>query len=282
MQSCQSELTLYNGVQIPCLGLGTYQSKDAVASCAVKAAISMGYRLIDTAAAYGNESGVGQGIRISGVPREDIFVTSKLRNAAHGYKATLEAFDMTLARLGLRYLDLYLIHWPNPIQYRSTWQEALTGTWAAFEELYEAKRIRAIGVSNFMPHHIELLKARCRIKPMVNQLKLCPGVVQKEVVDYCAANGILVQAYSPFGTGSIFRVPQMQALADKYHKTIAQIYLRWSLQMGWLPLPKSANPLRMEENLRLFDFVLDDGDMALIAGLQGVCGEAPQPDQIRF
>lgn len=122
MQSCQSELTLYNGVQIPCLGLGTYQSKDAVASCAVKAAISMGYRLIDTAAAYGNESGVGQGIRISGVPREDIFVTSKLRNAAHGYKATLEAFDMTLARLGLRYLDLYLIHWPNPIQYRSTWQ----------------------------------------------------------------------------------------------------------------------------------------------------------------
>ncbi len=282
MLSCQSRLTLYNGVQIPCLGLGTYQSKDAVAASAVKAAIALGYRLIDTAAAYGNERGVGQGIRTCGIPREEIFVTSKLRNAAHGYKATLEAFEMTLEKLGLRYLDLYLIHWPNPIQYRSTWQEALIGTWTAFEELYKARRIRAIGVSNFMPHHIELLKAHCQIKPMVNQLKLCPGIVQKETVDYCAANDIVVEAYSPFGTGSIFAAPEMRALADKYRKSIAQICLRWSIQMGWLPLPKSANAARMAENTRIFDFSLEESDVALIAGLHGVCGEAPIPDEICF
>lgn len=185
MRSSQDTYTLANGVNVPCIGLGTYQSPDAVASAAVKDAMAAGYRLIDTAAAYGNERGVGQGIRISGVPREEIFVTSKLRNAAHGYQATLEAFDMTLSRLGLRYLDLYLIHWPNPIQYRTTWQEATIGTWKAFEELYKAGRIRAIGVSNFMPHHIELLKAHCEILPMVNQLRLCPGVTQPEVVAYC-------------------------------------------------------------------------------------------------
>ena len=146
MRSSQDTYTLANGVKMPCIGLGTYQSPDAVASAAVKDAMAAGYRLIDTAAAYGNERGVGQGIRISGVPREEIFVTSKLRNAAHGYQATLEAFDMTLSRLGLRYLDLYLIHWPNPIQYRTTWQEATIGTWKAFEELYKAGRIRAMVV----------------------------------------------------------------------------------------------------------------------------------------
>lgn len=282
MKSMKDTFKLYNGVEMPCLGLGTYQSKDAVAAAAVKSAMETGYRLIDTAAAYGNERGVGQGIRISGVPREEIFVTSKLRNACHGYKATLEAFDMTLEKLGLRYLDLYLIHWPNPIQYRSTWKEATIGTWKAFEELYKAGRIRAIGVSNFMPHHIEMLKETCEIKPMVNQLRLCPGVTQKEVVDYCKANEIQVEAYSPFGTGAIFKVPEMQALAAKYGKSVGQICLRWSLQMGWLPLPKSANPARVKENTEVFDFELEAEDVAFIANLTGVCGEAPIPDEIRF
>lgn len=282
MRSCRDGFTLYNGVQLPCLGLGTYQSRDEVASFAVRSAVAAGYRLIDTAAAYGNERGVGQGVRVCGVPREEIFVTSKLRNAAHGYKATLEAFEMTLERLGLRYLDLYLIHWPNPIQYRSTWQDATIGTWKAFEELYRAGRIHAIGVSNFMPHHIELLKQHCNIKPMVNQLRLCPGVTQKEVVDYCVANDILVEAYSPFGTGAIFSVPQMQELAAKYGKTVGQICLRWSLQMGWLPLPKSSNPERMRENADVFDFELEPADVSFIGGLEGVCGTAPVPDEIRF
>lgn len=282
MKSIKDTYTLYNGVEMPCLGLGTYQSRDAVAAAAVKSAVETGYRLIDTAAAYGNERGVGQGIRICGVPREEIFVTSKLRNAAHGYKATLEAFDMTLERLGLRYLDLYLIHWPNPIQYRSTWREATIGTWKAFEELYRDGRIRAIGVSNFMPHHIEMLRETCEIKPMVNQLRLCPGVTQKAVVDYCTANGIQVEAYSPFGTGAIFKAPEMRDLAEKYGKSIGQICLRWSLQMGWIPLPKSANPARVQENTEVFDFELAPEDVEFIANLTGVCGEAPVPDEIRF
>jgi len=282
MKSCQDTFTLYNGVEMPCIGLGTYQSPDAVASAAVKSAVQAGYRLIDTAAAYGNERGLGQGIRICGVDRSDIFVTSKLRNAAHGYEATLDAFEMTLDRLGLRYLDLYLIHWPNPVQYRTIWKEATIGTWKAFEELYKQGRIRAIGVSNFMPHHIEMLKENCEILPMVNQLRLCPGVVQKDVVEYCRANNILCEAYSPFGTGAIFQVPEMKALAEKYGKSVGQICLRWSMQMGWLPLPKSANENRMRENLDIFDFALSDEDVAYIASLEGVCGEAPDPDHTNF
>lgn len=282
MKSYRDTYTLSNGIKMPCIGLGTYQSPDAVAAVAVKNAIAAGYRLIDTAAAYGNERGVGQGIRISGVAREEIFVTSKLRNAAHGYKATLEAFEQTLERLGLQYLDLYLIHWPNPVQYRSVWQEATIGTWKAFETLYKAGRIRAIGVSNFMPHHIELLKQNCEILPMVNQLKLCPGITQPAVVAYCRQNGILVEAYSPFGTGAIFQIPQMQALAEKYGRSVGQLCLRWSMQMGWLPLPKSANPERVKENLRVFDFELDEADVRMVAELSGVCGDAPVPDEIHF
>lgn len=282
MKSYQDTYTLSNGIKMPCIGLGTYQSPDAVAAVAVKNAIAAGYRLIDTAAAYGNERSIGQGIRISGVAREEIFVTSKLRNAAHGYKTTLEAFEQTLERLGLQYLDLYLIHWPNPVQYRSVWQEATIGTWKAFETLYKAGRIRAIGVSNFMPHHIELLKQNCEILPMVNQLKLCPGITQPEVVAYCRQNGILVEAYSPFGTGAIFQIPQMQALAEKYGRSVGQLCLRWSMQMGWLPLPKSANPEHVKENLRVFDFELDEADVRMVAKLSGVCGGAPVPDEIHF
>ena len=282
INSITDKLKLHNGVEMPCLGLGTYQSKDAVAATAVKSALETGYRLIDTAAAYGNERGVGQGIRISGVPREDVFVTSKLRNACHGYKATLEAFDITLEKLGLHYLDLYLIHWPNPIQFRSTWQEATIGTWKAFTELYRSGRIRAIGVSNFMPHHIEMIKEATGVLPMVNQLRLCPGVTQPEVVEYCRKNGIQVEAYSPFGTGAIFKVPQMQTLAEKYGRSIGQICLRWSLQMGWIPLPKSANAQRVKENTCVFDFELEPEAVELIASLKGVCGEAPIPDEIRF
>lgn len=282
MKSSQDTYTLANGVQMSCIGLGTYQLPDAVAAAAVSDAMAAGYRLIDTAAAYGNERGVGQGIRISGVPREEIFVTSKLRNAAHGYKATMEAFDMTLERLGLRYQDLYLIHWPNPIQYRTVWREATIGTWKAFEELYKAGRIRAIGVSNFMPHHIEMLKENCEILPMVNQLKLCPGITQPEIVNYCRQNGILIEAYSPFGTGTIFKIPQMQALAEKYGRSIGRICLRWSMQMGWLPLPKSANPAHVKENLNVFDFELEPADVEMIAALEGVCGTSPVPDEVHF
>ena len=282
MKSVKDTFKIYNGVEIPCMGLGTWQSPDETAKNAVLAALSHDYRLIDTAAAYGNEKGVGEGIKASGLKREEIFVTSKLRNADHGYKATLEAFDLTMEKLDLEYLDLYLIHWPNPIQYRTHWEEATAGTWKAFEELYEKGKIKAIGISNFLPHHIETLMKTAKIKPMVNQLKLCPGVAQDETVDYCKKQGIVVEAYSPFGTGMIFGNEDMKKLSAKYGKTVGQLCLRWCLEKEFVSLPKSANPMRIRENAEIFDFELSKEDIEFISNLKGVCGEAPDPDNIMF
>lgn len=282
MNNITDTFKLYNGVEIPCMGLGTWQSKDEIAKLSVLAAMSHEYRLIDTAAAYGNERGVGAGIKECGLKREEIFVTSKLRNADHGYKSTLNAFELTMEKLGLEYLDLYLMHWPNPVQYRFMWKEAMQETWRAFEELYEAGKIRAIGISNFMPHHIEALMETAKIKPMVNQLKLCPGITQDEAVDYCKKNDIVIEAYSPFGTGAIFTSPIMKSLAEKYNKSIGQICLRWCLQMGFVSLPKSANPMRIKSNTEIFDFEISKEDMDIISGLKGCCGEAPDPDNILF
>ena len=273
---------LRNGVEIPCMGLGTWQTDGPTTMAAVKTALALGYRLIDTAAAYGNERSVGKSIKESGIPRDEVFITSKLRNAAHGYTATMEAFQMTISKLNVDYLDLYLIHWPNPIQFRTIWSEANAGTWKAFEELYKAKKIRAIGISNFLPHHIETLMKTADIAPMVNQLRLCPGVTQTEAVAYCKANNILVEAYSPFGTGAIFSVLEMKQLAEKYKKSVGQICLRWSIQMGFLPLPKSASVIRIKENIDIFDFELSNEDVQYIANLTGCCGVAPEPDTIDF
>lgn len=282
MRSPAYSFDLYNGVMIPCLGLGTWQTDGETTIASVLSALEAGYRLIDTAAAYGNEKSVGQAIRMSGMKREDIFITSKLRNACHGYQATKEAFEQTLSRLGLEYLDLYLIHWPNPLQYRTVWKRATADTWKAFEELYQEMRIRAIGLSNFLPHHIETLMETATVKPMVNQLKLCPGITQPDAVAYCKKQGILVEAYSPFGTGAIFQVPKIMDIAAKYGKSVGQICLRWSLQMGFLPLPKSGNPARIAENAKIFDFELSEEDVWEIASLKGVCGDVPEPDTITF
>jgi len=276
------QFELSNGVKMPCIGLGTWQTDHETTIHAVVYAIKSGYRLIDTAAAYGNEASVGTGIRESGIDRKDVFITSKLRNAHHGYESTLEAFERTIARLGVDYLDLYLIHWPNPLHYRSIGEKATAATWKAFEELYRAKKIRAIGVSNFMPHHIDALMKTAEILPMVNQLRLCPGVTQPQIVKYCREKGILVEAYSPLGTGAIFEVPEMKELSKKYGKSIGQICLRWSLQMGFLPLPKSKNAARIQENTEIFDFELSEGDMQLISGLEGCCGTAPDPDTVNY
>ncbi len=282
MNKITDTFQLNNGVEIPCMGLGTWQSKDETARISVLSALSHDYRLIDTAAAYGNERGVGAGIKDSGIKREEIFVTSKLRNADHGYQSTLDAFDLTMSKLGLDYLDLYLIHWPNPVQYRTTWKKAMQETWRAFEELYTAGKIRAIGISNFMPHHIDALMETATIKPMVNQLKLCPGITQPEAVEYSKRNGILVEAYSPFGTGTVFRSPEMQKMAEKYGKSVGQLCLRWCLQLGFVSLPKSANPMRIKDNARIFDFEIEQADMEIISALQGFCGETPDPDHILF
>lgn len=283
MKSLTDCYRLSNGVEIPCIGFGTWQTPDGdVCVSSVKAAIEAGYRHIDTAEMYGNEDSVGKAIKESGIDRKELFITSKLSNQAHGYEKTMEAFEGTMEKLGLDYLDMFLIHWPNPIAFRDHWQEANAGSWKAFEELYKAGRIRAIGISNFRQHHIEALMETATIPPLVNQMKLCPGETQEEVVDYCRSKGMLLEAYSPLGIGQIFQVPEMQELADKYGRSIAQICIRWSLQRGYLPLPKSVTPSRIQENARVFDFELEEADVRLIANLKGCVGYAADPDTRTF
>lgn len=271
--------TLSNGVKIPCVGFGTWQTPDGeTAVSAVLSAIGAGYRHIDTAEGYGNEKSVGAAVKKSGVDRKELFITSKLWNSNHGYEKTLAAFEKTMKNLDTDYLDLYLIHWPNPIAFRGNWQQANAGTWKAFEELYRAGRVRAIGVSNFRPHHLEELLKTAAVAPMVNQIRLCPGDTQDETAEFCRSRGILLEAYSPLGTGRIFEVPEMKTLAEKYGRSVAQICIRWSLQRGYLPLPKSVTPERIEENARVFDFELEEADVRLIAGLKGCVGYSADPD----
>lgn len=283
MKSLNDSYVLNNGVKIPCVGFGTWQTPEGeVAVSSVKAAIDAGYRHIDTAAIYDNEEGVGKGIRLSGVKREDLFVTTKLWNDDHGYEATLKAFDRSMNKLGLDYLDLYLIHWPNPPKFRDRWQEVNAETWKAMEELYEAGKVRAIGISNFRPHHIEALMKTAKVAPAVNQIRLCPGDVQEDVVAASRKHGMILEAYSPLGVGKIFEVPEVKALAEKYGKSVAQVCIRWSLERGYLPLPKSVTPERIRENIQVFDFTLSDEDVAFMAGLTGAAGTHTDPDTITW
>jgi diketogulonate reductase-like aldo/keto reductase len=283
MKSLIDSYQLANGVKIPCIGFGTWQTPNGeVAVSSVKSAIAAGYRHIDTAAAYGNEESVGKAIKESGVKREELFITSKLTNSDHGYEKALAAFEVTMKKLGLAYLDLYLIHWPNPVAFRSKWQETNAGTWKAFEELYKAGRIRAIGISNFHQRHIEPLLKTATVAPMVNQIRLCPGDTQDEVTAYCRSQGMILEAYSPLGVGQIFEVPELQALSKKYGKSIAQICIRWSLQMEFLPLPKSVTPARIKENADVFGFELSADDVKLIANLKGCVGYSQDPDTTSF
>ena len=262
---------LSNGVKIPCIGFGTWQTPDGdVARESVKMAIAAGYRHIDTAAAYGNETSVGQGILESGIDRESLFVTSKLPNHSHGYDKTRAAFLKTLEDLKTDYVDLYLIHWPNPVAFRDCWEQANAESWKAIEEFYQAGQIRAIGVSNFMERHLEALDKTARVQPMVNQITLSPGLTQDALVRFCRERGMILEAYSPLGTGRVLSNPDMRAIAEKYGRSVAQICVRWSLQMGFLPLPKSTHESRIIENANVFDFELSVDDVQRIASLD--CG----------
>lgn len=275
--------TLNNGIKIPIVGFGTWQTPDGqVAYDSVLAALKAGYRHIDTAAAYGNEESVGKAIADSGVAREDLFVTTKLWNADHGYDAAKKALDTSLAKLGLDYVDLYLIHWPNPAAMRDNWEQLNADTWRAMEEAYTARKARAIGVSNFRPKHLDALLKTAKVVPAVNQIFLNPSDMEDEVVAYNRKHDILSEAYSPLGTGKIFSIPELKTLADKYDKSVAQVVLRWSLQHGFLPLPKSVHADRIEQNTELFDFELSDDDMKVIDGFHGVAGLANDPDQVNF
>lgn len=277
------QYTLNNGVEVPAIAYGTWQMpNDEVGVEAVLSAIKAGYRHIDTAAMYGNEEAVGKAIRTSGIDREALFITSKLGNRSHGYEETVASINTSLEALGLDYMDMYLIHWPNPLKYRDCWKESNAGSWKAFEEAYEAGKIKAIGVSNFRPHHFQALNETAKIMPMVNQIRLCPGDEHAQTIDYCQANNILLEAYSPLATGKIFEVEAMNAIAKKYDKSIAQVCLRWSIDKGYLPLPKSVTASRIAQNIDIFDFELCKEDIDYVSSLKGVVGLSRDPDQIGF
>lgn len=269
----QGSFTLHNGVKMPYLGLGTYQSdNDQEVIDAVSYALQLGYRHIDTASIYGNEEGVGKGIKESAVPREEVFVVSKVWNTDQGYETTLKAFEASLERLDLEYLDLYLIHWPVAGKYKETWR--------ALEKLYADKRIRSIGVSNFMQPHLEDLLTGAEVVPMVNQMEFHPYVVQQDLIDFCSNKGIQYEAWSPFMQGKVFGLDICQKLSKKYGKSVAQVILRWNLQKGVVTIPKSVKKERIQSNADIFDFEISEEDVAYLDSLDR--GERIGPDPNNF
>lgn len=277
----QSFLTLNNGVQIPQLGLGTWQTADEVAADAVKNALQDGYRLIDTAAIYENETGVGkglqQGLQAAALPREQVFVTTKLWNSEQGYDSALRAFDASLKRLQLDYLDLYLIHWPAPKK------DLYVDSWKALTRLLEEKRVRAIGVSNFEPAHLERIIKETGVKPAVNQIELHPDFQQAECVAFHKKHNILTQSWSPLGQGALLKNAVIIAIAQKHNKTPAQVVIRWHLEQQLLVIPKSIHAPRISENFAVFDFTLDAEDLAKIKALDATKNRiGPHPDTADF
>lgn len=274
-QTAIPSIKLNNGVLMPQIGLGVWEAQEgSEVEDALATALTAGYRMIDTAKIYGNEQSVGKAIRESSVPREEIFVTTKLWNTDQGYDSALRAFDASLQALDLDYIDLYLIHWPVPksAKYAETWQ--------ALETLYESKRVRAIGVSNFKPAHLEALFASgAKVTPAINQIELHPHMQQLETREYCAAHSIQVESYSPLKRGAdVLEDPTVTELAEHYGKTPAQIVLRWHIQEGLIAIPKSVTPERIRENIAIVDFALNDDDMERIRALNRDHRTLPDPD----
>jgi methylglyoxal/glyoxal reductase len=265
--------TLHNGVQIPALGFGTFKIDDGpVAVAAVSEALRSGYRHIDTASVYGNEIGVGMGIRESGIPREDIFLTSKVWNSDQGYDSTLRAYEASLERLGTDYLDLYLIHWPKPVS---------TETWKALERLYAQKSVRAVGVCNFTIRQFDELLEDTDLIPMVNQVELHPQFPQYELMAYCRAKGVLIESWGPLMQGRIFSLPLIGQLAERYHCTAAQFALAWQFQMGNIALVKSIHRDRIKENMEVPDITISQEDLSLLSTIEGQ-RIGPDPERINF
>ncbi|GAB7029971.1 aldo/keto reductase [Streptomyces sp. NPDC021749] len=268
-------ITLNNGIAMPQLGFGVWQVEDDQAFSVVGQALDAGYRSIDTAAIYGNEKGTGKALAASGIPREELFVTTKLWNSDQGYDATLRAFDTSLTKLGLEYVDLYLIHWPVPS--KDTYVE----TYKAFEKLLADGRAKAIGVSNFLPEHLTRLLGETSVVPAVNQIELHPHLQQEESRAFHVRHGIATEAWSPLGQGrGLLDDPVIGRIAAKYGKTPAQVVLRWHLQIGNVVIPKSATPSRIIENIAVFGFELDGDDLAALAGLD--TGNRLGPDPATF
>ncbi len=275
INSIQDYTTLNNGLKMPWLGFGVYQIEDgAQVEEAVGTALKNGYRSIDTASVYGNEKGVGTAIKQSGIPREEIFLTTKVWNDAQRERRTLAAFEESLDRLQTGYVDLYLVHWPVKGFYLDTWKE--------MQEIYQSGRAKAIGVSNFLVHHLEDLLSKTDVVPSVNQVEFHPYLVQPDLLNYCNKHHIKMQAWSPLMQGEIVNVPAIVEMAEKYGRTPAQIVLRWDLQHGVVTIPKSANPKRIVENAQIFDFELTSADMEKLDALDKEKHFGPHPDNFDF
>ncbi|MBE6828063.1 MAG: aldo/keto reductase [Ruminococcaceae bacterium] len=269
--------TLKNGVKVPCIGFGTWKMPEETAENAVISAISAGYRHIDTAAAYQNEAYVGKGVKKSGVSRDEIFLVSKLPNDDHGYENAIASCEKSLMRLGTDYLDSYLIHWPVLVQNQDRVEEDLCETWRAFLRLYEDGKLRSVGTSNFMEEHIEMLKKNFSVYPMINQVQMHPQNPQDEMVAYCKENNILPEAWSPLIQGQAFKRELLINMAAKYGVSVSQLCIRFIVQKGAVPVPKSSSPERIRENADVFGFNISDEDMLEIATLKkyGMIGNPP-------
>ncbi|ASI86162.1 MULTISPECIES: aldo/keto reductase [Bacillus] len=279
MKNLQSKTVLNNGVEMPWFGLGVFKVEDGPELVeAVKSAIKAGYRSIDTAAIYGNEKAVGEGIRAgikeAGISREDLFITSKVWNSDQGYETTLAAYEESLKKLELDYLDLYLVHWPVEGKYKDTWR--------ALETLYKEKRVRAIGVSNFQIHHLQDVMKDAEIKPMINQVEYHPRLTQKELQAFCKEQGIQMEAWSPLMQGQLLDNETLQEIAEKHGKTTAQVILRWDLQNGVITIPKSTKEHRIIANADVFNFELTKEDMEKIDALNQNHRVGPDPDNFDF
>ncbi|MED1609634.1 aldo/keto reductase [Bacillus paranthracis] len=279
MKNLQSKAVLNNGVEMPWFGLGVFKVEEGPELVeAVKSAIKAGYRSIDTAAIYGNEKAVGEGIRAgieaTGISREDLFITSKVWNADQGYETTITAYEESLKKLGLDYLDLYLVHWPSEGKYKDTWR--------ALETLYKEKRVRAIGVSNFQIHHLQDVMKDAEIKPMINQVEYHPRLTQKELQAFCKEQGIQMEAWSPLMQGQLLDNETLQEIAEKHGKTTAQVILRWDLQNGVITIPKSTKEHRIIANADVFNFELTKEDMEKIDALNQNHRVGPDPDNFDF
>ena len=281
--SLADKLVLSNGVQMPGIGVGTWQvPTDSTLENAVSAALKLGYRFFDTAQIYGNASAIGRGVLLSDLPRAEIFISSKIWTSHRSYDGVMRAFTDIIEQLKTTYLDQLLIHWPATQGEPMIWQSQNAGTWRALEDLYEQGAVKVIGVSNFLPHHLVPLLARARIRPMVNQLEIHPGYPQFAAVNFCFKQNIAVQAWSPLGRGGLTHHPLLIELGEKYGVSPALIALRWSLQHGFIPVVKALDAEHMKSNLDAFVLTLEDEDMTRLDTMQQVAFSGLHPDTVTF
>lgn len=275
--------TLANGNRMPPIGFGTWQLENGpVATKAVLDALQTGYKMIDTAWAYRNEPSVAEAIEVSQLPREELFITTKLDTTMRGYEKAKNAIDESLENLKTDYIDLYLVHWPASAQMFDNWQDINSETWRALEEAYASGKVKAIGVSNFRPHHLIPMMATADVMPMVNQIEFHPGYMQNDITSFCRENGILIEAWSPLGSGRLIDNDMLKNIAAKYYKSVAQVCLRWCIQHSAIPLPKSTDIVYMKENLNVFDFEIAESDMIQIDAMPMTGFSGMDPDKVNW